>query len=194
MNLDKRRSIYALGSKEVLSKDKVVEIVEQSVKHCPTAFNSQSSRALVLFGKHHEKFWNIALEALKKVTPPARFSDTETKINTCFKSGYGTVLFFEDFAVIEGLQKQFPLYKDNFPKWSDHASGMLQFAVWTGLAENNVGATLQHYSPLVDEAAYKEWNIPKTWKLIAQMPFGSIEKPADKKEFSPIKDRVKVFR
>lgn len=33
---------------------------------------------------------------------------------------------------------------------------------------------MQHYNPLVDSLLTSEpgWNIPSSWKLIAQMPFG----------------------
>ena len=51
------------------------------------------------------------------------------------------------------------LYADNFPVWSEHSTAIAQFAVWTALAEANVGASLQHYNPVVDEAAAKEWSI-----------------------------------
>ena len=97
-------------------------------------------------------------------------------------------------AVVEDLQSRFPLYRDNFPRWSEQASGMLQYVVWTALAEQNIGASLQHYNPLVDEAVAKEWKIPDSWKLIAEMPFGSIEVPAGEKSFLPIDERVKIFK
>ena len=72
-----------------------------------------------------------------------------------FKSGYGTVLYFEDSEVVEGLQANFALYKDNFPTWSQQSSGMLQFAIWTALEIEGFGATLQHYNPLIDEEVRK---------------------------------------
>ena len=39
-----------------------------------------------------------------------------------FKSGYGTVLYFEDSEVVEELQEKFALYKENFPIWSQQSS------------------------------------------------------------------------
>ncbi|MCV5410491.1 nitroreductase, partial [Escherichia coli] len=75
-----------------------------------------------------------------------------------FRAGFGTVLFFEDTDVIKDLQQKFALYADNFPIWSEHATGIAQFAVWTTLAQEKVGASLQHYNPLIDEAVRKEWN------------------------------------
>ncbi|MDR1693862.1 MAG: nitroreductase family protein [Lactobacillaceae bacterium] len=192
--IEKRRSIYNLGKKETLAPEKVVKLVEHCAKHCPTAFNSQSSRVVVLFNKHHEKLWNIALDTIKKIIPAEAFVKTEQKVNSCFKSGYGTILYFEEDNTTKNLQEKFPLYKDNFPIWAEQASGMLQNLIWISLAEKDVGASLQHYNPLINGMVKKEWNIPESWRLIAQMPFGSIEAPADKKDFIPIKERVKIYK
>ncbi|MNN09169.1 hypothetical protein D3C81_1220450 [compost metagenome] len=111
-----------------------------------------------------------------------------------FRAGRGTVLFYEDQAVIEGLQKQFALYADNFPVWSQQSNGLLQYVVWTALSDEGIGASLQHYNPLIDDEVRKEWAVPESWKLIAQMPFGKIEAPAGDKEFTPIESRMKVFK
>ncbi|KAB0669061.1 nitroreductase [Oryzomonas sagensis] len=62
---------------------------------------------------------------------------------------------------------------------------MLQFAVWAALEQEGFGASLQHDNPVSDEAVKEVWEIPGTWKLIAQMPFGKpVAQPAEK-EFNP---------
>ncbi len=190
---EKRRSIYNLGSRKVLPENEIVDIVSAAVKHTPSAFNSQSARVVVLFGEHYRKLWNIVLDELRKIVPADKFAATEAKVRS-FMDGYGTVLFFEDADVVQKLQADFPLYKDNFPKWSEQANGMLQFAIWTALAKAGVGASLQHYNPLIDAAVASAWNLPSSWKLVAEMPFGSIEAPAGEKSFMPIEERVKVFK
>ena len=111
-----------------------------------------------------------------------------------FKAGYGTVLFFEDEAIVKSLQEQFALYADNFPIWSHQTSGMHQLVVWTALEAEGLGASLQHYNPLIDDEVKKEWNIPSNWKLIAQMPFGNPTSPVGEKEFKPLEDRVKFYK
>lgn len=88
---------------------------------------------------------------------------------------------------------QFALYKDKFPVWSLQSNGMVEFAVWTGLESEGLGASLQHYDPLVDAETKKVWNLPASWKLLAEMPFGSVAAPAGAKDFSPLDGRVKVF-
>ena len=52
---------------------------------------------------------------------------------------------------------------------------------------------MQHYNPLVDEAVQQRWNLPASWKLIAQMPFGKPLTPAGEKEFAPLDKRLLVF-
>ena len=71
---------------------------------------------------------------------------------------------------------------------------MLQFVVWTALEQTGLGASLQHYSPLIDEDVRNEWGLPENWKLIAQMPFGKPVAQPGEKQFSPLEARLKVFR
>ncbi len=190
--LKDRRSYYGISKEAVASDSRIQEVINQAVKHTPSAFNSQSARVVVLLGEQHDKLWNITKETLRKIVPADNFASTEEKMNA-FGSGYGTVLFFEDQSVVEGLQKQFELYKDNFPIWSQHSSGMLQFVVWTALENEGFGATLQHYNPLIDEEVQQTWNVPSSWKLIAQMPFGKPTSEPGEKQFQPLEDRVKFY-
>ncbi|HEX3018335.1 MAG TPA: nitroreductase family protein [Caproicibacter sp.] len=188
-----RRSYYAIGRTPILSDDEIVNLVEDAVKYTPTAFNSQSGRAAVLLGKDHEKLWEETADILQKIVPDNQFIKTQEKLNA-FKAGYGTILFFEDQDVVSELQQKFALYKDNFPIWSLEASGILQFILWTLLEEKGYGASLQHYNPLIDDMVLSNWTMPRSWKLIAQMPFGSREAKPDEKTFQPISGRVKVCK
>lgn len=95
---------------------------------------------------------------------------------------------------MEALQEQFSLYKDNFPVWSEQASGMHQFVVWTGLEIEGFGASLQHYNELIVDDVKKEWNIPDKWKLIGQMPFGKPVADPSAKEYQPLENRIRVFK
>jgi predicted oxidoreductase (fatty acid repression mutant protein) len=187
-----RRTYYGLSKEEVVKVERVQEIVNEAVKHTPSSFNSQSARVVVLFGKESDKVWNITKEELRKIVPAENFAATEERING-FAAGYGTVLFFEDQSVVENLQEQFALYAENFPIWSNQSSGMLQYVVWTALELEGLGASLQHYNPLIDEEVRTTWNLPKEWKLIAQMPFGKPTAEPGDKEFQPLEERVKFF-
>lgn len=189
-----RRSYYTINNASPISDKEIQEIIEYAVLHVPSAFNSQSTRIVLLLGDNHLKLWSIVKETLRKIVPKDKFKATEDKIDSCFASGYGTVLYFEDEGVIEGLQKQFPSYSDNFPKWSAHTSGMHQFAIWNMLEDAGLGASLQHYNPLIDEEVANTWNLDPNWKLIAQMPFGTPTQESGEKEFSPLEQRVLVFK
>lgn len=188
-----RRSVYGLTKEVVVSDEKIVEIVNEAVKHTPSSFNSQSARVVVLLGESHDKLWNITTETLRKIVPADQFAATQDKMNI-FQGGYGSVLFFEDQTVVEGLQEKFPAYADNFPIWSNQSSGMLQFVVWTALEDAGFGASLQHYNPLIDNEVKATFDVPASWKLIAQMPFGKATYVPGEKEFQPVENRVKVFK
>lgn len=190
--LQKRRSIYALKDSAPVSDSEIVSLVEETVKHVPSAFNNQSARAVILFGDDNQRLWKVVLETLRKIVPADNFQSTEEKIAS-FAAGHGTVLYFDDTAVTENLKEQFSLYADNFDPWAEQSNGMVQHAVWVALAQAGLGASLQHYNPLIDEEVAKTFGLPTTWRLRAQMPFGEIAAPAGEKEFAPIESRVKVF-
>lgn len=189
-----RRTFYALSKESVTTDQVIEEIVSEAVKHVPSAFNSQSSRVVILLDEQHDRLWDIVKAELKKIMPPESFQASEEKIDGAFRSGYGSILYFEDMAVVEGLQQQFPAYSDNFPIWSSQSSGMLQFAIWTALELEGWGASLQHYNPVIDQAVKAAWNIPSAWKLIAQMPFGKPVAQPGPKEFKPLSERMLVFK
>lgn len=189
-----RRTYYSITSQSPVSNEEIERIVNFAVTHVPSAFNSQSTRVVLLLGESHKKLWHIVKEALKKIVPPEAFVTTEAKINGSFACGYGTVLFFEDQTVVKGLQDAFPLYKDNFPGWSLQTSAMHQLAVWTMLEEVGFGASLQHYNPLIDEEVHQTWNLPESWSLVAEMPFGLPVQQPGNKEFNELSARVKVFK
>ncbi|MGY0374636.1 nitroreductase family protein [Clostridium sp. JNZ J1-5] len=191
--LKERRSFYGISKESTVSDKRIEEIINEAVKYTPSSFNSQSARVVVLFGEQHNSLWDIARESLRKIIPSDQFTPTDEKISS-FQNGYGTVLFFEDTAVIESLQQQFALYKDNFPIWAQQSNGMLQYVVWTSLEAEGLGASLQHYNPLIDDEVKKKWNIPDNWKLIAEMPFGKPTAAPEEKSFQPLEERVKVFK
>jgi predicted oxidoreductase (fatty acid repression mutant protein) len=188
-----RRSIYGIAKEVSVPQERIEEVIKEAVINTPSAFNSQSARVVILFGEKHNKLWDITKDALKKIIPEENFATTEGRINS-FKNGFGTVLFFEDDNVIQSLQKQFALYKDNFPIWAQQSNGMLQYVVWNSLEIEGLGASLQHYNPLIDEDVKNQWSIPQNWRLIAQMPFGNITIAPDEKQIQPIEDRFKVFK
>lgn len=188
-----RRTFYALEKEQVTSDERIRELVGEAVRHVPSSFNSQSSRVLILLGSEHDRLWDITKAELRKIVPAETFAATQQKIDGAFRSGYGTVLYFEDTGVVEGLQESFPAYSENFPVWSQQSSGMLQFAVWTALEAEGWGASLQHYNPVIDDAVKQQWHVPESWQLVAQMPFGKPAAAPGEKAFAPLEGRVKLY-
>lgn len=187
-----RRTIYAIGKNVSVDQATIEETIREAVKQSPSSFNSQTSRVVTLYGASHTNFWNIVRETLRKIVPAEAFESTNAKIDS-FAAGFGTALFYEDQDVVKGLQEQFALYADNFPVWSEHSSAIAQFATWTALAEIGIGASLQHYNPIIDEEVAETFAIPANWKLRAQLVFGSVEAPAGEKTYMDDAARFKTF-
>ena len=188
----KRRSIYALGKDLELSNQELIETIQGAVLNTPTAFNSQTSRAVILLDEESDAFWNeIAYSELEKVTPAEAFEATKERL-AGFAQAKGTILFYEDQDVVKVLQEQFPLYAENFPIWSEqgHGSPLCRHG-WLWLRRISV-CNVQHYNPLVDEQLAEKYDIPANWKLRAQAPFGQIVAAAGDKDIQT-EGRFKVF-
>lgn len=192
--IEQRRTIYALAKNVEQTPEYLTDLIQRTIRESPSSFNSQSSRAVILFNAEHEKFWNFVKKELQTyATDEVAAAKTEAKIDS-FAAGLGTILFFEDMSVVKDLQTRFALYAENFPIWAEHSTAMAQFATWTALHTEGLGASLQHYNPIVDEQVHNEWDIPKNWKLRAQLVFGSIEAEAKEKTYIENAERFKVFQ
>lgn len=187
-----RHSQYALTDAAALSDSEIIDLIRSVAGEVPSAFNAQPQRAVVLFGEDHHRLWAIVHDALRAVVKDdTAFAATEQKI-AGFDAAHGTILYFDDTTVTTNLQERFPSYAANFPVWAQQANGMLQFAVWSALAEAGIGANVQHYNPLIDDAVRDAFGIPADWKLIAQMPFGEVTAPAGEREHMPLDEQVQV--
>lgn len=187
-----RRSIYPLNKTLPISTSRIQEIVSQTTLHTPSSFNSQSNRLVVLFGAEHEKLWDMTANTLKTIVPEDSWQPTADKM-AMFRAAAGTVLFFDDMETVQGMQKAYSAYADKFPVWATQSLGMQQWLLWTALELEGLGANLQHYNPLIDEQIASTWEVPKTWRLNAQLVFGGKTSEAGPKEFKPVEERVKVF-
>ncbi len=184
--LAQRRSYYSIGKSLPVSQNEVVKTIELAVELVPDAFDMKSARLVVALDAQQNELWDAIYETFGgKVS--------REKIDS-FKAGAGTVLYFYDESVVGALAAKYPAYAANFPVWANQASGMVQIAVWSALRELGVGASLQHYNPVIDGTVKKLFAVPDTWKLIAQMPFGGILEEPEPKSKEDIALRVKIFR
>ncbi|MCP1224334.1 nitroreductase family protein [Sebaldella sp. S0638] len=190
--IKERRSIRNLKKPENLTKEKIEEILKVAL-YTPSAFGMQSARMIVVTGDENKKLWDIAKAEVKKTLPEGQdFKPTEDKLNG-FASGFGTVMFFEEDTTTKNMQDNFSLYADNFPVWAEQANGMLQYAVWMLLHTEGLAASLQHYNPLIDASVKQEWNVPSTWRLRAQMPFGLADETPGDRKFLDFSEVVKLY-
>jgi len=191
--MEHRRSRYALDTNTIVSDKRIEEIVGECLVQTPSAFNSQTARVVALFGESHAKLWSIVLETLRARVPADRFSTTETKIAS-FAAAHATLLFFEETDTVRALQEQFPAYADNFPIWSQQASGMVQINVWTALSAEGLGVNLQHYNPIIDDEVARTFDVPTSWKLMSQMVVGNPISEPDPITKKPVSERLVVRR
>ncbi|OQJ79774.1 nitroreductase, partial [Leuconostoc pseudomesenteroides] len=96
-------------------------------------------------------------------------------------------------SIVKSFEENIPLYAENFQDWSEQGHGIAEYATWLALTEAGLGASLQHYNPLIDDEVAKAFDVPSTWRLRAQLVFGSIEAPAANKDFVEDNERFKHY-
>jgi predicted oxidoreductase (fatty acid repression mutant protein) len=134
-------------------------------------------------------FWKLyEKSSLRPISLPPK-----TKIKS-FDAGYGTILFFDDTPSVEDLKAKFPLYQQHFDSWADQANGSVAVCGLDLSRGHNMGASLQHYNPLIDAEVKKTFNLPKEWRLIAQNAVWHHRRTGRRKEFLPIDERVRVHK
>lgn len=185
----KRHSFYELNNNMPLSDEEIKHLIQKNLQLYPSPFNSQSTRIVLLLKDKHLKLWGIVLQKLSALTPENRISTLSEKISK-FSQAYGTILFYIDKNVVQSLQDRFPLYAENFSNWSYQASAILQFMIWTSLADNSIGANLQHYNPVIDNEVKVAFDVPDSWELVAQMPFGGISQTPLPHSFENIEQKL----
>lgn len=184
--LKKRRSIYEIDDKIKVSEDEIIKKIEEITELVPDAYNLKSQHVVMIMGKRHKEYWD-------KIHDIFEGKVSREKIDS-FKNGAGTILFFYDSEKVKGLEEKFPKYKDNFKPWALQANGMLQINIWSHLAEMGLGASLQHYNPVIDEMVQKDYKVDKKYVLLAQLVFGNPLSYPEEKEKEDISKRVIVFK
>lgn len=184
-SLKMRRSYYQINKALPVEQTKVIELIQTITEFVPDSFNMKSSRIAVVLGQKQNILWDKIHEVFAGKVP-------REKIDS-FQAGAGTILYFYDKNIVESLQKQYPQYAENFPVWASQSSGMLQLSIWAGLRDLGVGASLQHYNPIIDDMVRQLLHLPDSYLLLAQMPFGGIVTEPAPKEKESISNRVHVF-
>lgn len=191
-SLRKRHSAYDLRKESSLSDAAVVALVKEAMLLTPSSMNAQSQRVVILLGENSDKFWDLTRDALREIAPEAGFEKTVLKLEN-FK-GQGTLLFYTDTKTTQKLAENYPLYQEHFTSWAEQENAMLQLVIWSALAEQGIGASLQHYNPVVDDIIRHEFDVDPRWKLVAQMPFGGASFEFIPKDKLDLEKTVKVVK
>ena len=67
--LKHRRSYYAIDNQTTIPDAEIEEILDFAALHTPSAFNSQSTRMVLLLREQHRRLWDIVRNTLKKTIP-----------------------------------------------------------------------------------------------------------------------------
>lgn len=187
----KRHSYYAINDKTNLTTKDIETLINACLDLYPSSFNSQDARLILLMGEHHKYFWELVRKELFRVSENDKHPQIDKKM-TQFEAGLGTILYFIAPNIASELQKNYPEYASQFPVWAEHGNAMLQFMIWSALAEKGIGASLQHYNPLIDNIVKQQFKINPEWKFVAQMPFGGIVKEKEPHEIKFSEDRLVI--
>lgn len=179
-----RRSYYDIEKAIPITDTALIELVDTVTELVPDSVNMKSAHVVLVLGEKHDLLWDTIFDVFGGKVKRA-------KIDT-FKAGYGTILFFFDREKVERMSDKYPYSREKFPIWSMQANAMLQFAMWTALREKEIGASLQHYNPVIDDAVKALFGLPGHWELNAQMPFGAIGSEPEPKPKEDIRKRVIV--
>lgn len=85
-----RRSVYTIKKSSPIPDEKIIAIISESTKHCPSSLNLMPMRTVLLLGSEHDKFWEIAKEAAKSKLNPEEYAAMLPRLQG-FSGGYGTV-------------------------------------------------------------------------------------------------------
>jgi predicted oxidoreductase (fatty acid repression mutant protein) len=197
-----RRSIRSLQAFSPVPDAVIVALAERAILDVPSAFNSQTTRMTILFGAHHKKLWAFAARMLYAKLGEERFNapsagrpSVKDKF-TSYMDAYGTILFWDDIAVVKQMKETYPDYKDKMEESVHQSNGMHQYYMWTALEALGLGANLQHYNPYIDNEVKKTWDVSESWVLKAQMVFGAPVQGIqlrEKPQTMPMVERLKVF-
>lgn len=183
--IKKRRSYYNLSEDVDLSNEEIKYLVEDVMNTTPSHMNSQTTRIVLLFDEKSKEFWTKVNETFDNKIKEEKFHG--------FYHAKGTALFFIDTDEIKKQEKDIPSYKEYFETWGHHSLAMLQLNLWQALRDEGIGASNQHYNPVIDSWVKDLYELPDSWELTAEMPFGKIEEEPEKKDKKPIEEILKVI-
>jgi uncharacterized protein len=97
--VESRATIYAITNESTIPDARIQEIVTFAVKNCPSAWNVQSARAVILLKGDHQKLWDIAAEVFSTALPEEVYKSHISPRIAGFRGGYGSVSSSETWLI-----------------------------------------------------------------------------------------------
>lgn len=209
----KRRTVYELSSTSPIPKSRIIEIVNHTLKYCPSPFNVRTCRMIILFDNAHAKLWDYAADVVPGTVPEGIRDLVVDRLKWCRKS-FGTVslsdvtqncssggsscilqiLFFDDSSAYADLPAPLAAILAERPDGEDRAQGMHEFIAWTALAAEGLGCNIQHFHPGITPYVTEAFNVPESWTLKCQMVFGEpVTGPGDEPARTHIEKALRVY-
>ena len=88
--ISSRRSYYQMSTDSTISDARIHELVAHTIKHVPSAFNSQTTRLVVVLKEKHQELWDAIMEVYKVQLPADKFEQAKGRM-VGFRNAYGTV-------------------------------------------------------------------------------------------------------
>ena len=88
--VEERRTNYQLTNSSTISDARIKELVDHTIKHVPSAFNSQTTRIVLVLKEHHQKLWDSIIEVYRTMLPDEKFQHAKGRMDG-FRAAYGTV-------------------------------------------------------------------------------------------------------
>ncbi|KAA8648858.1 Inositol-pentakisphosphate 2-kinase, partial [Aspergillus tanneri] len=90
-----RRTIYKLGNDSPVPDSKIEDLVHAAILNVPSAFNTQSTRLLVLLHGEHERLWDVVIQIFEGLVNSGAVPETTWRNQTLpkllgIKGGVGT--------------------------------------------------------------------------------------------------------
>jgi predicted oxidoreductase (fatty acid repression mutant protein) len=87
---------YQLGSNSPVPDSEIEKLVHAAILNVPSAFNTQSTRLLVLLHREHERLWDVAIDVFQNLLDTGAIPKEVWERQTLpklqgFRAGMGTV-------------------------------------------------------------------------------------------------------
>lgn len=191
--LQKRRSIYQVGNTLNHSAEEVANAIGQAVIAAPSAFNSQTSRVVLVTGSTNQKVWDLIRKTQEPLLPEGKGGDFQRMVFEAGINAAGSLIFFEDQ---EAISKNIPASPERQAIYKEKNGAITQFVSWVVLADMGYGASLQHFNVGTEEGydqSIKDLlQVPDSWELSAQMPFGPVNDRPEPAEKLPLETIIQI--